>query len=78
MTHTTTRQATHLQALPTYSLQGSSGKQPLRWIFLCWSMLSLVGEVPIPWDVGTIVLGKQVSFDGLGLNLSIFMSLWFL
>jgi hypothetical protein len=63
MTHTTTRQEIHHQVPRVSSLRDSSGKPLLRWIYLCWTMLSLVAEEQIHWVVGTIFLEKRASFD---------------
>jgi hypothetical protein len=41
----------------------SSEKQPLRWIYLCWIMLSSVAGEQIPLAGGTIVLGRRGSFE---------------
>jgi hypothetical protein len=77
MTHTTTRQAIHHPVQLTFSLHDSSEKQQPRWIYLYWIMLSLVGEELTLWAEGTIVFGKLGFFSVFGLNLSIFMFLWF-
>ena len=77
MTHTTIQVATQVQALRIYNSQGSSERRRPRWISLCWIMLSLAGEEPIPLAGGTIALEKRDFFDPLRLSLSIFMFLWF-
>jgi hypothetical protein len=76
MTRTTIQVVTHHPAQLISSLHDSSEKRPLRWIYLCWTMLSLVDEALTSSAVDTIVSGRRVSFDSSELNLAIFMVLW--
>jgi len=46
-----------------YSSRGSFGRRPLRWIFLCWIMLSLAVEVPIHSVGVTLASEGLASFD---------------
>jgi hypothetical protein len=63
MTHTTTQAGIRLQAQRIFSSRDSSGKPLPRWISLCWTMLSLVGEEPIRWVEGTTASGRQGCFE---------------
>jgi len=74
---TTIQVGTQVQAPRTYNSRGSLEKRQQQWISLCWIMLSLAGEEPIPLAGGTIALEKRDFFDPLRLSLSIFMFLWF-
>jgi hypothetical protein len=63
MTHTTTLAEIHHQVPQISSSRGNSGRRPLRWIFLCWTMLSLAGGELTPLAEATTVLEKLGCFD---------------
>jgi len=77
MTHTTTPAEIPLQVPRIPSSLDSFGRLPQPWIYLFWIMLSLVDEELTLLVGATMVLGKQGSSEVVGLNLSIFMFLWF-